>query len=261
MQNSGKHTFVGNLALASLKSLDNTDRPFYQQAINHACSSSPPPYGMQWFGNEFRRLGRNPKWLVNLIISDVDMEGYSAWRLWEYADSLSDKKLADQMREHALDEERHSRMFAKILFNVFPSLKSQALLQQLKAYAPGLRNNFKINENYTLPEPSSDETLNSMILINLYEVKALILGKLLLPVVLAHAPETHRARLANALNTIIQDEAHHIRYSADFIEDACQNGDKEFVFTTIEEFQHTLNIITESELTADNADGLDIACV
>jgi hypothetical protein len=114
-------TFIGNLTITSLSNINDVRRPFYEQALHYACSFSPPPYGMQWFGEEFRRRGRDPSWLASLLVSDADMEGYSAGRLWQYGVTIADKSLSDGMLKHAKDEAKHSKMFAGMLFETFHS--------------------------------------------------------------------------------------------------------------------------------------------
>src|SRR5258706_13707157 len=117
-------SYVGDLAIASLRADGNLERPHYEQALLNACRSSPPPYEKRWFGEEFRSLGRDPSWLAGLLVSDANMEGYSARRLWQYAIAISDNRLSTGMLSHAEDEAKHSRMFARMLFETFPQLKS-----------------------------------------------------------------------------------------------------------------------------------------
>jgi hypothetical protein len=243
-------TVISNLTVASLSNIEDVKRPFYERALHDACSSSPPPYGMQWFGEEFRCRGRDPSWLASLLVSNADMEGYSAGRLWKYGVTIADKTLSDGMLKHANDEAKHSKMFARILLEIFPELESEELKAQLRQYVPELCH-ASTGSDEESKAPAFEELLNSLILVNLFEVKALVLVKLLTPLVMAHAPKKSRVRVHKMMDVIIADEAHHIRYSADFIEEACRNGYMDFAQSAVKEFQATLNLVTESELAKD----------
>ena len=181
------------------------------------------------------------------------MEGYSAGRLWGYGATIEDRETSLSMQRHAKDEAKHSRMFAKLLFDVFPDLESKKLKVQLAQYAPNLRSRTTQTETNE-KSPPFDEVLNSMLLINLFEIKALFLGHLLKPVMIAHAPPKNRERINNFMDTIIGDEARHIQYSADFIENACKKGYRDFVSKALPEFQDTLNLVTTSELAGEQID-------
>ncbi|MHC5131828.1 hypothetical protein ACYSTU_11850 [Pseudomonas glycinis] len=238
--------FISNLTIAALKGVDGKERPLYEQALRNACSSVPPPYGMKWFGEEFRIKGRDASWFGGLLISDAHMEGYSAGRLWQYGERISDKALSEGMLRHARDEAKHSKLFGKILVEVFPQVQSAELSEKLRSFVPL----FPVPNGALIEPPGFEELLNSLILINLYEIKALVLGRLLSPLALAHAPEMNRLKISKMLGCILNDEAHHVKYSADFIEAACAAGYHDYVCSAFEEFQKTLNIITESELLA-----------
>lgn len=244
-------SFVGDLTLSALAKLDQKKRPYYEALIDQAFIASPPAYGKEWFGDQFRAHGRDAGWVASLMASDAYMEGYSAGRLWQYAGVLKDESLASAMRRHAMDEAKHSKIFTRTFFKAFPSLLEEDLQVKLDAYSPDLA----IHPGYPddFPKPSELELLNSMILINLYEIKALLLGKLMQPIAVAHAPEENKELVHKMLGTIIADEVHHIRYSADYIEQACRDGHSEFVGSALQDFQQTMNQIVETELDADQS--------
>lgn len=243
---SEPHSFVGRLTASALGHTGQKDRPHYLSLLDDAFVAAPPVYGEKWFGDLFRTLGRNPNWVASLMASDSYMEGYSAGRLWQYAGVLDNPMLSQSMLRHADDEARHSRIFTKTLFKTFPSLENPTLLDELNRNAPDLDRHPSYPDDF--PSPSEEEILNSMILINLFEIKALVLGKLMQPLAVAHAPEDHKRVVSRMLGAIVGDEAHHIRYSADFIEHACQQGHRDVVATALRDFQQTLNEVTAREL-------------
>lgn len=243
---SEPHSFVGRLTASALGNIDQKDRNHYLSLMDDAFIAAPPVYGEKWFGDMFRTLGRNADWVASLMASDSYMEGYSAGRLWQYAGVLDDAPLSQAMLRHADDEARHSRIFTKTLFKTFPSLQTPALHDELSRNAPDLAHHPSYPDDF--PCPSEEEILNSMILINLFEIKALVLGKLMQPLAVAHAPEGNKRVVERMLGAIVGDEAHHIRYSADVIEQACRQGHRDFVATALRDFQQTLNEVTAREL-------------
>lgn len=236
--------FISNLTIAALRGIDGKARPFYERALQGACSSVPPPYSMKWFGETFRHKGRDASWFAGLLVSDAHMEGYSAGRLWQYGERIADPGLSEGMLHHARDEAKHSQLFGRVVVDVFPQLKSPALSEQLASFVP----QFPVPAGTLTEAPSFEELINSLVLINLYEIKALVLGQLLLPLAVAHAPEANRRRVSKILEGILRDEVYHVRYSADFLEAACAAGYQDYIFSAVEEFQKTLNVVTEAEL-------------
>jgi hypothetical protein len=236
---------VSSLALGALA---DPGLATYAFALDRACESSPPPYGESWFGKEYRRVTRDPSWFASLMVSDVDLEGYSATQLWSYADALGGADFADGLRRHALDEARHSKMFAALLFTIFPQLRSDELTAKLRDKSPDLRP----STSTVLDAPHAgrpfEEVLNSAILINLHEVKALVLEQLLRPVLLAYATPDTVQRVARIADAIISDEVRHIRYSAQFVESAARRGYRDYVIDAIADFQQTVNFVTIDEV-------------
>lgn len=223
----------------------------YIALLDAAFSEIPPQFEEPWFGNLFRHRGRDPTWVASLLASDSYMEGYSAKRLWQYAAQLGDEKLAHRMRRHAADEARHSKIFGAAILKTFPELASGDLRTDLDRNAPSLTTGQAYLEDGWRPD--AEEVLTSLILINLFEIKALVVGMMLKPLVLAHAPEHNRRSLRKMLDLIIRDEASHISYSAAFLEVACVSGQREQIGSALRDFQNTLNQVMRSELDADSS--------
>ncbi|MEZ2310493.1 hypothetical protein AB6809_28010 [Paraburkholderia sp. RCC_158] len=248
---SADPSFVCRFVEEHLARSDGLARATYAKLLAHAFTGNEPPYGRAWFGNEFRRRSRDQEWLISLLLSNVDMEGYSAGRLWEYSQRLGQTAIARGVRKHAYDEAKHSRMFARITFNTFPRIATEKLRTKLHGCAPkfesvpsGAKAEF---ESYDF-----QELLNSLILINLFEIKALFLERLLTPVILAHAPDANRAKLERAMAIIVTDEVGHISYTADFLAALARQGYQEQVMVSMREFQTVLNEVTEKELDGDS---------
>jgi hypothetical protein len=220
--------------------------PFYARAIDEAFASVPPTYADEKFGNLFKCRGRDASWVASLLASDCYMEAYSAVRLWQYASRVQDDAVSKQMRRHARDEAKHSKMFASVIFRTFPSLDEAGLRRQLDSYSP----DFERVEvgSHLLADPSEEELLNSMLLINLYEVKALVLCKFARAVVLAHTAADQQRRVSAVFEAIERDECFHIRYSAAFLEQASERVGADHIREALSGFQEALNGMMLSEL-------------
>lgn len=243
------NNFLASLVISSVRAVDGKERPSYFASIETALAEEPAVYATERFGELFRLRGRDASWLCSLLASDSYMEGYSAGRLWTYAASLEDAKLGRAMRIHAKDEAKHSRMFSVALLRAFPAIASEALKRDLYANAPNL-DRLDVSE-FSLETPRDDELLSSMLLINLFEIKALVLGLMTKPLLLAHAPADRRDALARMMDTIIRDEAHHILYTADYLEARCGAGEQTAVASGLRDFQATLNTVTLKDLESE----------
>lgn len=237
--------FVQNAALRSGHMLGAD----YLACLERAFLAAPPIFSAEPFGMQFRLRGRDATWVASLLASNSYMEGYSATRLWQYAATLSDTDLARNMNVHASDEARHSRMFSTALFKTFPSLLSEDLRKKMSDNTPTFEDVHARKSE--LDFPTQVETVNSMILINLFEIKALYLIRLTSPVVLAHAPEHNRPSLQKLFKSIEFDEARHINYSADFLQNACNRGLKEHISVALREFQQSLNHVSNAEVWSE----------
>lgn len=247
MNNTSPRSCVGGLVLRALDSIGAGARlTIYGALIDDVFDAVPPVYAQSDFGNVFRLRSRDASWVASLLASDSYMEGYSASRLWQYASSLSDQVVADSIRRHARDEAKHSRMFAASVFKAFPTLEDPDLRVSLESNTPEL-SDVQVGA-HLLDVPSQEELLNSMMLVNLFEIKALVLCKLMKPVVLAHAPDGNRQVLDRLFNAIERDECQHIRYSASFLEQASSAFGGAHIKEALISFQCALNRVVCDEL-------------
>lgn len=236
--------FISEFTIKNIESGGAVNLPNYYSALNNACEFNPPPYGKNWFGEEYRRMSRDPSWFANLLISDADLEGYSAKQLWIYASSVTDSALAHDLRFHAIDEARHSRMFGKLLFTIFPNTATDELREKLEEMSPKLQIK-EVNEPVNNFETMSyHEILNSLILINLFEIKALLLQHLLRPTLFAYGTSDLNPRIQSTTNSLIVDEIRHISYTAKYLENAANIGYFDYICTAMSDFQKYLNHIT-----------------
>lgn len=245
--------FLSNFVMNSLASAGSEYEMLnYKSALGNALDYSPPPYSGHRFGEEFRRMARDPSWFGGLLVSDADLEGYSAKQLWIFASTITDQGFANGVMRHADDEARHSRVFAGFFTRIFPNSASEQVRERLAKMSPNLKQTPSVPTESAVSNTSEtrtfEEILSTAILINLYEVKALILGHLLKPVIMAYSRPVDRARHNKLTDMLLTDEVRHIRYTAEFIESAATSGYRDAVITGMKEFQNLLNEATLSDL-------------
>lgn len=236
------------VATITLKALNIGDSlPHFQKALNAALTKHPPPYSYNHFATNYRQLAKKPAWFAGLLMSDADLEGYSAKQLWAYSQTLDDPDFAQEMRRHARDEARHARMFGGLLFTLFPHLATEDNTMKLQAMAPKLGHS-TAGEGTARRTVPLEESLNSAILINLHEIKALILEQLLTPTLAAYAEASDIQSVTQIAKRLIQDEIEHIRYTAEYIEKAAHSGYQDYIMEAVSDFQRTLNQVTLADL-------------
>ena len=189
----------------------------YLDALTRALDDALPNFETPRYQGAFREQAVDRDWFASLLASNLYMEGYSAGRLKQYSGVISgDGTLQRDLARHAHDEARHSLQFYDLLFLVFPHLDTPTLRREAKANVVDLDAITPCPADY--PAPSSDELLNSLILMNLFEIKALYLGNYLRPFVRAHAPAAQAREAEAIICGIAGDECHHIAYTARHID-------------------------------------------
>jgi hypothetical protein len=208
---------------------------------------------MAWYGKRYRELARDPVWFANLLVADADMEGYSSRQIWAYANSIGDVKIASDVRVHAVDESRHSKLFGKIIEIVFPHAIDKELREKLEDMSPELNSHHLLSTKSSTSESfiSEEQTLNILMLMNLYEIQALILQMLLQPTLLAHSASHVHPTLQKYSRSLIYDELRHIKYTAEYIERAMMQGRNEYVRNSMVEFQNHFNQLVLEKVASE----------
>ncbi len=241
---------VSDIVIAKLSDPTLPPLDLYFEALKESCEASPPPFGEQWFGNNFRSHSVDANWFADLLSRDSYMEGYSAKQIYAYAHSVENQRIAESLKRHAMDEASHSKVFVRFLCMLFPQAMDEANLAIVKGYSPDLT---QINFTHTdeLKESmDNDSVLSTLVQINLFEIQALFLQFLLKPCVMAYCPKEHAGAAEALCNRLISDELNHIRYTANFIQEAADSGSKDLIFSGMKDFQNYLGDLTLSELTA-----------
>jgi len=243
---------VAELTLGALKGsgVQGTER--YARILIESCDLHEPPFGMAWYGEQYRAYAADPYWLATSLMANAEVEGDGASKLWKIAGYAESDGYALQVQRHAVDEARHARLYLHMLDKVFPGALDPETLIAAKAMSPD------ISMKQALPrtEPVTRlRLLDDLVQMNIGEIRTRIHQQLLRPVILAHCPRSERERITRSLNALLSDETGHIGYTARLIEQHCAAGDEEFVRVTMSKRLEQFNQITLDEVGALIFDG------
>jgi hypothetical protein len=211
----------------------------YVAALECALSNARPNFETFEYRESFRQRAVNRDWFASLLASNLYMEGYSAGRLKQYAGVISDSGFQRDLMRHARDEARHSREFFNLLFLVFPHLDTEGLRAEAESNVIDFDSVTPCPADY--PAPSDEELLNSLILMNLFEIKALFLGSFIKPFVIAHAPREDAECAGGIVSGIVRDECYHIAYTAKHIDAFARRLGVRYVADTMASFVDLMN--------------------
>ncbi len=235
---------------AAALTLDAIDGPSekltqYPALLEAACATAPPPYGEHWYGERYRTVACDPDWLAQSLIANAQKEGDGARKLWILAGRAKDPNIAEQVRRHAIDESRHAALYLRMLDITFPGAVNGDLRTLLTSIPPGFTPRHRPSE---LPEESVEHVLDELVQMNIGEIRTRIHQLLLRPVITLHCPTSSRPKLTRILDSILQDETKHIRYTARLIEAAAESGRRTFIARTMNYRMAEFNDITLQEV-------------
>lgn len=240
------HAFT-ELVIENLRDHQLPILPMYEEILDYAVSTVPPPFGQNWFGRRYFELARSADWFANSLVANAALEGYGSRNVWAFSNKVSNQEWANAVRVHALDESRHSTMFVTMLKNVFPNMEmDETTSQQLDALQPKFSRKNHPTISY---EPTADAVvLNEIVGIQITEIRALVLQLLLRPVLLAYTPVELRDLMAKYSSILIRDECRHIQYSAEIVENVAKSGGRNFLYETFINRLREFNELTMVEL-------------
>jgi hypothetical protein len=243
---------VADLTLSALRGAGVRGIESYSQSLICACDQHRPPFGMAWYGDQYRSYAKDPHWLAASLVANAEVEGDGARKLWRiagYAERENESKLVQQ---HAVDEARHAKLYIYMLDTVFPGAMDQELQAATKAMSPQI----SMREALTRSAPVSTlRLLDDLVQMNIGEIRTRIHQQLLRPVILAHCPAGERRRIEQALDALLRDETRHIAYTAELIEQQSGRGHEEFIRVTMAKRLAQFNEITLNEVGALIFDG------
>lgn len=239
---------IAEMTISALRGLGACGLDHYQSALIQACAKSPPPFGHRSYGEIYRSVAVDPHWMAISLVTNAEREGDGATRLWSLAASTTEQKIASQVKQHAIDEARHSLWYIALLDQTFPEAVEGSLRPYLKALSPG----------YCLSTPlravegspfSHAVTVDDLIQMNIAEIRTRIHHLLQQPVILAHCSPSRRIGITGILESLLLDETRHIAYTAQLIEQFAINHEEQAVRDLMAERLRDFNDITDAEVT------------
>jgi ribonucleotide reductase beta subunit family protein with ferritin-like domain len=234
---------ISELALNYLQRYNCQFSEDYQNILREACETYPPPHGMAWYGNLYRQCARQVDWFSHSLITNAAEEGEGARGVWKFSHRIENSEIAELVRNHAIDESRHSKMFVSLLNILFPTKIEAEFRNKLQAFSP----EYYPHKHPLIEQPTSDnlanekQVMDEIIQINILEIRALVLQLLLRPVLQAYAQPEDLAKVTQMSDVLIFDETKHIEYSSYCIGKYIQQGHKEWVRERMLEQQYTIN--------------------
>lgn len=247
---------LADLVVKNLAGVSHRGYPVYSSIIKHVFAT-PPPFFQRSFGRRYFELCRNADWFANSLIANSALEGYGSTQIWKFSNKVKNESYADALRTHALDESKHSSMFISMLSKTFPGLEMDAnTTHRIEKMQPRYSRRRHPTTEKLEPEQLllDDEALDELIQVHITEIRALVLQFLLRPVLLTYAPEQNARSLEKSSDILITDEAKHIRYTADFFEDAAVVGKRDFLFDAFDRHVAEFNDLTLIELERDTVE-------
>lgn len=217
---------VVGLTLRALKARGTGSLGAYSRALRAACDASAPAFGMAWYGDRYRELASDPRWLATSLIENAAKEGEGSRALWRLAGRIAGPEVAEQIRRHAVDESRHALVYIGMLETAFPGATADGVRRKLVRLSPRYR--FKDSPPRS-PAVSPLRLLDELIQMNIGEIRTRINQLLLAPMVTGVCPRSGRRRLARMLESLMADETRHIEYTARLIDRAIRSGAEAFV--------------------------------
>src|SRR6186997_1603184 len=111
---------VAELTLNALRDIGLSRLDRYSRILIDACGTHPPPFGMAWYGDQYRAYAADPYWLATSLMANAEVEGDGATKLLKIAAYAQRDDHSALVQQHAVDEARHARLYVHMLDRVFP---------------------------------------------------------------------------------------------------------------------------------------------
>jgi hypothetical protein len=241
---------IAELTLDALRMHGAGGWPHYRDALMTACRKAPPPFGTKTYGKIYRDVARDPNWMAVSLIQNAQGEGEGSQHLWDLAASTPDIRIAAQVKQHAIDESRHSKAYVAMLNLTFPEVvdnEDNDFHAQLASLSPGYTQRSRLKALEGSPYASA-VTLDDLIQMNIAEIRTLVHHILQRPMLLGYCAPERRHRLSLLHDRLQLDEGRHIGYTAALIEEFANRGQAAAVKRLMQERLSEFNAITNEDL-------------
>jgi len=220
--------------------------PSYASALREACKVVNPFFSTARYGDIYRAVSVDATWVAASLISSAEREADGATRLWSLAACTSNEVAAAQIKQHAVDESRHSRWYVHALDLAFPGAVDGSARRHVDGISP--RYSSKMSTQAVPGSAFAHEvTVDDLVQMNLAEIRTSINQRLQLPILLAHCAPERRPNLTTLLNRLLRDEKKHVRYSAVLMEELSRDVPKNLTELMVQRMRD-LNAITCEEV-------------
>jgi len=239
---------VAELTLSALNDRGSTALDEYSTSLISACQKHPPPYGMSWYGDKYRDLGTDPQWFAHSLIANAEKEGEGSRKLWELSGRTGDPEISKKIKNHAIDESRHARLYIVMLGLIFPDALAEGVRTVANSISPGFNNR---QTPPKAPFAAIDHVMDEVIQMNIGEIRTRIHQQLLRPLATAYCENLqpgNKPKLTTILESLMEDETRHIEYTAILIDWYAKSGHSKFVKKTMSTRIKDFNDITLAEV-------------
>jgi len=243
--------FVAHLTLEALGGRGRALKR-YGRMLKKACRTHPPPYGQAWYGETYRKLAVDPRWLANSLVANASKEGEGSRKLWNLVARVEDGSIAEKVRLHAIDESRHALIYIALLNLAFPKAVSALQLRALRRLSPGYAS---FDRPAPLAPSTTDIVMDELVQMNIGEIRTRIHQLMLRPVITLHCPASNRAKLGAMMDALLDDETRHIAYTAQIIDDFAARDSATAITNLFSRRLADFNDITLEEVGQQSFDG------
>ena len=197
----------------------------YEKLIGKAFSSTNIPFEEPWYGQLYSEKAKDLKWLASSLIINAEKEAEGARQLWKMANKVNNNRWSNLIRQHAIDEARHAKIYLRLFELIFPGSADNDLQNYFATLAPKYSMNEidkgNIDQSLMLDE---DQLIDQIIQINIREIRTRA-NQLLLEKALKYCcTEESRSKVEYLLKSVITDETRHIHYTAVLLEELITNA-------------------------------------
>lgn len=232
--------------------------PLYRQAIAEALDNEPPPFDTEVYSSTYRNSALDPRWLATSILTNAEMEGDGARRLWSLATFAENGEERDLLKQHAVDESRHALYYLALLDLAFPDAIEPGFRQELRQLSPGFSMHKELYpiEGSPYARPA---TIDDYLQMNIAEIRTTIHHMMQRTAIQAYCPEENLPQALKVLDQLLDDELAHVGYTAMLIDRVAARTPGNRVGALFRKRFRDFNLITTQEL-GDNSFGCSLEC-
>ena len=190
-----------------------------------AVRRTPPVYFRKRYADFFWECVENiPGWLPKVVLSCATTENSGAHALMDIWTRVNYHDAAEAgLLRHARDESRHARLFVELAGLAFPGCYAPGLIDSYnECLKPVTAIPLRKNDACLLPE---ETLLDYLVQLNIVEMRTRVHLHLLAPAYYGLTPEGDaKERVGTILNGLAGDEARHIAYTSQLLDDWARNG-------------------------------------